>query len=407
MEGQSFCVLPWVHCHVNTQGGVRACCISPVELGNLRRETLSQIWRGDAMHRFRAQHLSGQPVAACRRCYVEEAAGNRSLRQIANQEYGGRAADWVDGSDAEGRSPLSRPIDYDIRFSNVCNLKCRSCGHAFSSSWFTDAKEIWGITAGPKAIIRAFDSSDEFWGAFDGFVDDVQKITFAGGEPLLNDQHYEVLAALRARGKLDVFIYYLTNFTVLDHGGVDVTTLWRDFSNLHVQASLDGTGARGELLRHGQSWPVILDNRERLRRQCPGVKFRVSCTVGALNAWHLPDLHRELIETGFIDPDQLEVNILHEPSHLGAQILPAAFKQHVAARIDDHIAWLQRFGARAGTAPEALQAVIVELRSFAQYMLAADQSSRLRHFRRFCELLDERRGENTAAVFPEVASLLS
>jgi len=49
----------------------------------------------------------------------------------------------------------------------------------------------------------------------------------------------------------------------------------------------------------------------------------------------------------------------------------------------------------------------IETHTQSKYMLAADQSSRLRHFRRYCELLDERRGENTAAVFPEVASLLS
>jgi len=303
MAGRSFCVLPWVHCHVDTKGTVHACCISPVKLGNLRRQTLAEVFDGDEARRFRAEHLTGRPVSACGRCYVEEAAGKRSMRVIANEYYRERAAAWVDATSADGRSPQARPIDYDIRFSNVCNLKCRSCTHAASSSWFGDSKAIYGITHGPKAIIRAFDSADEFWRAFDGFVDDIEKITFAGGEPLLADQHYEVLGALHRRGKRDVFIQYLTNFSVLDHGGVDVTRLWRDFRDIHVQASLDGSGARGELLRHGLSWARILENRARLRRDCPNVQFTVSFTAGALNAWHLPDFHRELVETGFIAPD--------------------------------------------------------------------------------------------------------
>src|SRR5512147_1278190 len=90
LEGKSFCVLPWVHCHVNTVGRVLACCLSGFSYGDLKRETLSQIWRSEAICKFRAQHLSGQPVAACEQCYTKERANGLSMRLEANLTFGAR-----------------------------------------------------------------------------------------------------------------------------------------------------------------------------------------------------------------------------------------------------------------------------------------------------------------------------
>ena len=32
---------------------------------------------------------------------------------------------------------------FDIRFSNICNFKCRSCGSEFSSQWALEDKKSW------------------------------------------------------------------------------------------------------------------------------------------------------------------------------------------------------------------------------------------------------------------------
>jgi MoaA/NifB/PqqE/SkfB family radical SAM enzyme len=402
LAGNSFCILPWVHCHVTTSGIVNACAVSSTRFGDLRHNTLSEVWHGDAIRKFRAQHLSGEKVQGCEYCYVAEQAGQRSIRQNANVYLGARGADWVDATDAQGDAPLSRPIDYDIRFSNICNLKCRSCGHDASSSWFLDMKAVYGVTQGPNAIIRAFDTSSEFWRAFDGFVDDVEKIMFAGGEPLLIDEHYEVLRALHERSKFDVFIYYHTNFSTLEHRGIQVTSFWRDFRNLYVAASLDGSGARGEVLRNGLSWPKVLANRERLRRECPNVKFRVTCTVGALNAWHLPDFHRELIDSGFIVPEEFELNVLQTPEHLSSQVLPLVLKEEIAAKIRAHIAWLQSLGPERAV---ALEKVIEQYEALSLYMCERDASRNIPQLRNFCQTLDGLRGEDSGEVFPELAAL--
>ena len=397
VSGSSFCVKPWVHCHVTTTGDVGACAISPVQFGNLRRQTLIQIWHGEPIQRFRAAHLSGEKVQGCEHCYVLEAVGAASLRQAANARFAEHAKDWIEETSESGDAPLARPIDYDIRFSNICNFKCRSCHHAASSSWFVDQVALNGRTAGPKAIIRAFDSSAEFWSAFGGFIDDVDQIYFAGGEPLLQDEHYQILEALRARGRVDVRISYNTNFSVLRHRGVDVTELWRNFTNVHVEASLDASGARAELLRHGQEWRTVLENRERLRQQCPHARFSVSCTVGALNVWHVPDFHRELVDTGFIAADEFDLNPLQEPPFMSAQVLPTPLKREVEVKIVAHLEWLRKRG-EAGMA--------ARFEALLQYLWAEDKSSLCATLRDVALKLDGLRGEDTRRVLPELASVL-
>lgn len=397
LAGDSFCIKPWVHCHVTTLGEVRACCVSPVQYGSFKQATLDEIWQGREIGRFRAAHLSGKEVAGCERCYEAEKVGAFSMRKNANEYFGERALSWVEATTREGAAPLARPVDYDIRFSNICNFKCRSCYHASSSSWYKDHIAIHGAPNGPKAIIRAFDTSSEFWNAFGGFVDEIEKIYFAGGEPLLQDEHYEVLRALHERRRHDVFIFYNTNFSSLDYRGTTVTELWRDFNHLTVAASLDSSGARAELMRHGQSWQRVLHNRERLRRECPRVDFRVACTVSALNVWHLPEFHRELIETGFIEPDQLDINIAHYPPKNSAQVLPLELKREVDARIAVHAEWLCARGESG--AAQRFAAV-------REFLWARDGSAHLGQFRDYCRRLDGLRGENTAAVFPELSSVL-
>lgn len=398
LAGSSFCVKPWVHCHVTTAGEVRACCMSRVRFGNLKQTPLAEIWTGEAIRRFRMAHLSGARVEGCERCYAPEDAGAFSMRQDANQQFARRASEWVSTTDDAGYSPHSRPIDYDIRFSNICNFRCRTCNHSLSSNWYTDHVALHGPPRHGKAIVRAFDAPEDFWAAFADFIDDIEKIYFAGGEPLLQDEHYQVIRALHDRQKFDVLIHYNTNLSTLGHRGVDVPKLWRDFRQLHVAASLDGSWQRGELLRAGQSWQTVLDNRERLRSECPQVKFRVACAVSALNAWHVPDFHRELIETGFIAADEFEINMVQEPLHLSAQILPGGMKQEIQARIAEHMSWLRARGEQ-----DAANGFDV----ISRFMCAEDASVRIDAFRAYCRKLDELRAENTAQIFPELSALVS
>ena len=101
---------------------------------------------------------------------------------------------------------------WDIRFSNLCNLSCRSCGHIFSSSWYKDQVAL----AGPEWAKN--NSVLNYAGRFETdmmeqlmeHLDYVEQIYFAGGEPLMMDEHYVILDELERRGRFDVRLIYNT-----------------------------------------------------------------------------------------------------------------------------------------------------------------------------------------------------
>lgn len=73
------CFRPWRLIYITANGAALPCCISPftgvpyreIVLGNLNRQTLHEVWEGDAYRSWRAAMRSGQPPAACAGCGVE------------------------------------------------------------------------------------------------------------------------------------------------------------------------------------------------------------------------------------------------------------------------------------------------------------------------------------------------
>jgi radical SAM protein with 4Fe4S-binding SPASM domain len=398
-ESSSFCMMPWVHIHTWPDGRVLPCCLGNPEnpLGHLD-EGLTGVWNNDAYRRFRQKLLNDVPVPEhCRRCYEFEQSGSRSLRQHANQKFGKYLDEVLEATAPDGEYREFKLRHIDFRFSNLCNLKCRSCCHELSSGWYQDSVALFGDRGAPIVI------KPKNQGYLDEVVEVlpyVDSVYFAGGEPLLQEEHYFILDKLKELGRTDVDLTYATNFTTLGTKKWDVLEYWDGFKSVDVMASLDGSGRRGELLRSGQDWNVIVANRKALLAMRPNVTrftFQVSATVSAMNVFHLPDFHRQWIEEGLVEPDHFLLNLLTSPRHYCSQILPREAKERVEALyrpfMDRYLtAYPEQYGRY-----EALLA----------FMWAQDASEHLREFVRWTRRLDQRRGERFTDVFPEWASLFA
>ena len=104
---------------------------------------------------------------------------------------------------------------WDIRFSNLCNLSCRSCGYIFSSNWYQDQAKLAGGDWKLKNPVMNYAGRTEtdMWEQLEPHLDYVEQIYFAGGEPLLMEEHYKILDELVRRERFDVRLVYNTNFT--------------------------------------------------------------------------------------------------------------------------------------------------------------------------------------------------
>jgi hypothetical protein len=361
------------------------------QVGNCRTNTLEEIWQNDAMTKLRLDMLSETPNPTCGRCYEQEQSGFFSGRRSANKHHGHHV-----------KKLDSNPFEmtyWDIRFSNLCNLKCRSCGHIFSSQWYQDQAKL----AGPEwkdrntVLNYAGRTETDMWTQLEPHLDYVEQIYFAGGEPLLMEEHYNILEELVKRKRFDVRLIYNTNFTHTDLKGRSVFEYWRQFKSVAVGASLDGMGHPAEYIRKGTRWYDVIQNRHQMIAICPDVDFYISPTLSILNAWHLPDFHREWVAAGLIRAQDLNVNILQDPPYYRIDIAPEEYKQRLEEKYLKHLSWMSD--------RDPLQRATQGFKSAIQFMNATDNTQLIDTFWRKTHELDEIRNESWSHALPELAAL--
>ena len=288
---------------------------------------------------------------------------------------------------------------WDIRFSNLCNLSCRSCGHIFSSSWYHDQAQLAGSGWAEQntALNYAGRTETDIWEQLVPHLDYVEQIYFAGGEPLMMKEHYNILDELERRGRFDVRLIYNTNFTHTRLKDRTVFDYWRRFNSVAVGASLDAMGPRAEYIRKGTRWDTVERNRAEMLEVCPDVDFYISPTLSIMNAWHLPDFHRAWVEKGYIRPQDLYVNILQDPAHLRVDTAPAAYKQQLIDKYQQHLSWLRP--------QDPLNRATVGFESAINFMMVTDNTHLLDTFWRKTRELDQIRKENILEVIPELVAL--
>jgi radical SAM protein with 4Fe4S-binding SPASM domain len=399
-ESSTFCMYPWIHFHAYPTGAAYPCCMADMEfpVGDMRKNTIKEIWNQAPMKEIRRQMLTEKSVSACNRCYEQESIGVVSGRMSANKHHG-HLINRVRETKEDGTLDRFELTYWDIRFSNLCNLSCRSCGHIFSSSWYQDQAKL----AGPewkkthKVLNYAGRFETDAWDQLVEHIEHVEQIYFAGGEPLLMEEHYKILDELVQRKKFNVRLIYNTNFTHTNLKDKSVFEYWKLFDSVSVGASLDGSGKYGEYIRKGTEWGRVEQNRIDMLKICPDVDFYISPTLSIMNAWHLPDFHRDWVERGFIKPQDLNVNILQDPPHYRIDIAPMKYKQRLRIKYQEHLEWLRH--------KDPLERANGGIKSAINFMMATDNTHLIDTFWRKTHELDIMRSENVMDIIPELVAL--
>jgi len=400
-ESKTFCMLPWIHLSIRPDGKVRSCCKTHRDYspGSLKEKSIEEIWNSNQQIQIRKDILNGIKTPACKACYQDEGNGISSLREISNREWG-KHIDLVEETQEDG-SLKDLSIKYlDIRFSNICNFRCRICYHELSSKWYNDTIKLremgfQKVSLGPSKVVKIFENEKSLWDTLGPIIEGVESIYFVGGEPLMMKEHYQVLNFLLENKMDNVELRYSTNFSDLNHKGKDILKLWNQFPNVTVYASLDDSGKRGEYLRKGQNWKRVAKNRERILRYAPHIDFSVNTKVSIHNALHFIDFHKEWVEQGLINVEQMRFTPIIAPEYYSIQILPQKFKKRIEEKYLDYISFIEKgeYHHNGG--------FICELNGLINYMNEKNNSFLLPEFFKITKALDEIRKEGFFEIFPE------
>jgi MoaA/NifB/PqqE/SkfB family radical SAM enzyme len=373
-------------------------------VGDTQTQSLQEIWNGPEMRELRMNMLQDTPSKECRRCYELEENGMGTLRQGSIDNFGKNHWDKVDATSDDGSAGEVNMSYLDIRFSNLCNLKCRSCGPQFSSSWFEDHKEAYG-DPGHKKILKVRDDMLNFMNELEPLLGSVERVYWAGGEPLITEEHYRILDKWIEMGKRDVAMDYTTNFTQMYYKKKTAFDYWNKFENVRVAASLDANHARGEYLRKNMVWSEVVQNRRDMIEQCPHVYFELTPTVSVYNVLNICDFHKEWIEEGLLEPSNIRINILLDPTYMRLSILPPWIKEKVHKRYEEHIDYLKQFNNTLNEKDKNINSVIQDYKNILQYM-EQDRTDELKMWQWKTNKMDYIRKENVFDVFPELKDII-
>jgi radical SAM protein with 4Fe4S-binding SPASM domain len=355
MDKNTLCAVPWTHLNFEPNGKVVPCCLTSHHnyfAGDLKTQSIEEIWNSKNMKDLRLEFLAGEEPKICATCFDREKVTGESGRYYQNKEFKNVIKIIPEITEPDGTVPDMKLMYWDFRFSNLCNYKCRSCGPRYSSSWVPDYKKLgWTVDGDAKVTnIQSVEGATNYDFLKDQ-VQHVQKVYFAGGEPLLMPEHWHTLDLLVENKRFDVKISYNTNASSWTYGGKNALDYWRkwEHNKIEVWPSLDEIGERAELIRAGTVWKKVEENLKELIT-LDNITVRPGMTIGAWNVRRLPVIIDHLVDIGVVSAkhnyQNFFINLLQYPAHYHVSILPDNYRQET---INELRSWITKHNSKYNT----------------------------------------------------------
>lgn len=438
-----FCPLPWIFQSVRNNGDVRVCCQANSSKSkgiyrkkdgtpyNAKFDSLESSRNSDLAKEIRKSMLENKEHEACIRCDREDRSGVVSRRNYENKA-------WKDTFNFEDAKKLTKsdgsinsdeiPIKYyDLRFGNLCNLKCRMCGPADSSQWFSDWVETWNKTHfndshGKVELIKKKNRwvakhddynwfrTDYFWNQIDSNIQNIEHIYVAGGEPLLISEHYQLLQHCIDLGYAkNITVEYNTNLTNVPNKAYGI---WANFKNIRIGASIDCIGKVNDYIRNPSKFDFISANLHKLDKSSGNYSVWIACTVQIYNIAYLTDFMKWVLQQNFNNVQKnkskpfLTTHPLHKPPFLNIKALPLHTKKWIRSKFDEFYPWLENYIDENNVSSEWADAYRTGskrlLESYYDLMMKEDWSNQLDDFWKYTDRLDEVRNESFKDVMPDL-----
>ena len=288
---------------VDTNGSIKLCCVAedPTlpnkykeqrpegQLMSVQKSSLSEAWNSEYMQSVRERMITGKQVKDCSQCYRREKQGQYSFRQRANDDWQQHVQQVMNDT----KRFVELPVYLDIRFGNLCNLKCRMCTGLYSKKLgeelyhISQKDETFKRIAKDTAKIYNFDWYDKnFWSDLEKYLPRINLLYLTGGEPTLVEGNYDFLQRLIDKGYAkNISLVFNTNATNFQQRFLDTVS---HFAQITLNLSIDGIGGVQEYIRYPSKWKAIQKNMFTLMdkiKESEHTKFDIvfTPTVNVLN----------------------------------------------------------------------------------------------------------------------------
>jgi sulfatase maturation enzyme AslB (radical SAM superfamily) len=225
-------------------------------------------------------------------------------------------------------------------------------------------------------------------------VEHIDLAYFAGGEPLITDEHYVMLEEMIRKGRTDITLRYNTNASNIKYKSYDVLDLWKHFKRVELSCSVDHYGDRAEWLRKGTDWGVVESNLLKFR-ELDYVSFQMNTVFSIFNYSTLGEFYQYLKDKDIIRREDWyhSLYLAVHPSYYSAKSLPKQLKIEAATKAKQ---WADN-NENDGT---SLSRLVNDAINFANESDTWENNKEL--FLQHTRSIDRIRDENFWAVFPEL-----
>ena len=97
-------------------------------------------------------------------------------------------------------------ISLDLRPSNICNFKCRTCNDGFSTKWQEEKEDFYKINENVlyfgKEKLSGVNKVN--FKLNEASMKNIEILYFAGGEPFVLEEHFELLESIKEKKHTEI-----------------------------------------------------------------------------------------------------------------------------------------------------------------------------------------------------------
>ncbi|MCS7316716.1 MAG: twitch domain-containing radical SAM protein [Candidatus Dojkabacteria bacterium] len=431
----SWCPLPWNHISIKGNGSFRICCHSHssetrgvIDNDNIfyaKDAEWTKVRNSEKLKSVRLKMLKGEWHDDCVRCKREFESGMFSRNLYERYEFPDLTYEKCllktreDGSIDEE----DFPVQYlDVRFGNLCNLRCVMCSSTDSNQWYDDYVKIFKsryfTDTGIKVKLE-YDSKKDRWfepnGIYEWFNDayfwkeledrsqKMKKIYIAGGEPFLIDIHYDFLKYCIENGfSKNINLEYNTNLTNIPTKAFE---LWVKFNRVSVGVSVDGLREVNDYIRYPSNFSQIERNLRKLDQFSDNFFIWITKSISVFNVYFIPEFIEWLYSSNFKFTENSKKNYgisthpVTRPYYYNINILSENFKIKIKEKFKSFKEkWKNMKDKRYDYANK-----ILDIYEKYMYKINFNEKDLYNHRKKFVEisdLLDQTRKTEWRRIFP-------
>ena len=289
----------------------------------------------------------------------------------------------------------------DFRFSNLCNFKCRICSPVYSSSL---GAELASNTSS-KSMTLIKEVGPRLYTEIKNQYTNVKKIYFAGGEPIMQKEQFQVLQDLINLGRAsEVALVYNTNGSKFKNTMGNMFDYWEKFKQVDIIFSIDSYGKPAEYWRSGTNWEEVESNIRLANSHTANINPYIHSVVGWPNIFNWIEFIKYALDTKMIDNlfNAIDVTILDNPICYALGVVPK-FKKDIIynelLNLKEFILNHNTYNINKGT--KLLDGVDMLMQSLHAEPRMGHNKLDKEEFRLRNTVLDEWRGEDFFSIFPE------